>query len=79
MEKDRKTTLETKGNRFLFTFRIVFRTAIKVLQAELMFKWRLRTIFHLMKPDTYHIPGIHVVPEIPEEITELDGGQMDDA
>ena len=53
MKADRKTTIESKVNRFLFTFRIALHTAAWLPPAKLMFKWRLRTTFHLMKPVTY--------------------------
>ena len=57
MEADRKTILETKVNRFLFTYKITPHTASGVARAELISKWQLRTAFHLMKPDTYQVFG----------------------
>lgn len=53
MNTDGKATLETKVNRFLFTYRITPNSSTGVSPAELMFKRRLRTAFHLAKPDTY--------------------------
>ena len=57
MEADRKPTLETKVSRFLLTYRTTPNTATGISPAELMFKRRLRTAFHLLKPDTYQILG----------------------
>ena len=57
MEADRKATLETKVSRFLFTYRTTPNTATGIPPAELMFKRRLRTAFHLLKPDTYQVLG----------------------
>ena len=57
MEADRKATLETKVSRFLFTYKTTPNTATGIPPAELMFKRRLRTAFHLLKPDTYQVLG----------------------
>ena len=57
MEAGRKVTLETKVSRFLFTYRTTPNTATGIPPTELMFKRRLRTAFHLLKPDTYQVLG----------------------
>ena len=48
MEADGMTTLESKVNRFLFTFRRTLHTVTGVAPAKLIFKQRLRTTFHLI-------------------------------
>ena len=55
MSQDEKTTLETKVNRFLFTFRITPHTATGIAPAELIFKRQLRTAFHLLRPDKHRM------------------------
>ena len=50
MDKDAKTSLETKVNRFLFTFTTTPHIATGIPPAELQFKRQLRTAFHLLQP-----------------------------
>ena len=63
MEANMKARLETKVNRFMFIYRINPHTTNGVPPAELTYKQRSRTAFHLMKSDTYQALGYKIKME----------------